>query len=209
MKLFLFLSFMCAGSFALSVQGQGLVNPTEVFVIPPYFIANSDCYVYGPFDGDGSNTVVCFENNQTQSFSVKPTIEGKNKLLIKVPETYGMYELIIVDEGNNKELFIPVRIIQLDQELNTTGTRLKKPFPFRVRLLGAEQSEGEFSFTVENRTPHVVSLIGGNRQQHKIKSTKELTDVFWEGKLVAIDTLDFLIITTLDQPPPSIQVAPY
>ncbi len=205
----LILLTLCAGSFALSIKGQHPFNPTEVFVIPRYFVANSDCYIYGPFDGDGSNTVICFENNRTQSFSIKPTIEGKGKVLIKIPETNGEYELIIVDEGNNKELFIPVRIIQLDQELNTTGTKLKKPFPFRVRLLGAEKSENEFSFTLENRTPHIVSLIGGNLQKHKIKSTKESTEVFWEGKLVAIDTSEFLIMTALEQPAPSIRVAPY
>ncbi len=178
-------------------------------MIPRYFVANSDCYIYGPFDGDGSNTVICFENNQTLSFSVKPTIEGSDKILIKVPNTHGEFELIIVDEGNNKELFTPVRVVQLRQDLDITRARLKKPFPFFIRLLGAEKSENEFSFTLENRTPHIVSLIGGNRQKHKIKSTKESTDVFWEGKLVAIDPSEFLIMTGLEQPPPSIRVAPY
>jgi hypothetical protein len=190
-------------------DAQPSQNAAPDFVIPRYFVANSDCYIYGPFDGDGSNTVICFENNQTQSFSVKPTIEGDDKILIKVPDTHGAFELIIVDEGNNKELFTPVRVVQLRQDLITTGTRLKKPFPFHIRLLGAEKSENEFSFTLENRTPHIVSLIGGNVQKHKIKSTIESTEVFWEGKLVAIDTSEFLIMTALEQPAPSIRVAPY
>ncbi|WP_339736953.1 hypothetical protein [uncultured Sunxiuqinia sp.] len=190
-------------------DAQTSKNALADFVIPRYFVANSDCYIYGPFDGDGSNTVICFENNQTLSFSVKPTIEGSDKILIKVPNTHGEFELIIVDEGNNKELFTPVRVVQLRQDLDITRARLKKPFPFFIRLLGAEKSENEFSFTLENRTPHIVSLIGGNRQKHKIKSTKESTDVFWEGKLVAIDPSEFLIMTGLEQPPPSIRVAPY
>lgn len=191
------------------MDAQTSQNAAVDFVIPRYFVANSDCYIYGPFDGDGSNTVICFEDNQTQSFSVKPTIEGNDKILIKVPDTHGEYELIIVDEGNNKELFTPVRVVQLRQDLDITRARLKKPFPFYIRLLGAEKSENEFSFTLENRTPHIVSLIGGNHQKHKIQSTKESTDVFWEGKLVAIDTSEFLIMTALEQPPPSIRVAPY
>ena len=196
--------------FFLSVDSIGQTTNTgsDFFTIPPYFIANSECYIQGPLDGDGSNTIICFENNRNGSFGVKPIIESKNKLLIKIPEIFGEYELIIVDEGNNVELFTPVRIVQLKTtyKMNDSNDKL---IDIEAQLLGAEHLDAEFTLSIENRTPHIVSIINGNKQKHTVKGNKNSTKVSWQGQMRAIDKADFYIEFLLEQPNPSIQIPLY
>ena len=190
-----------------SMIASAQTNPSKEFVIPRYFLAGAECYILGSFDGDGSNTFIRFENSHTASFQVSPIMESKNKLLIKVPKTHGQFELIVADEGNNSELFIPVRIIDFKLEYDKNIIRLKKPIPFRIILLGDEEMEEEFTVSIKNLSPHVINIIGGNFQKQKIKSSKELPLTFWEGKMVALERDEkFLINCDLEQPAPSVKI---
>ncbi|MGQ8335936.1 hypothetical protein ACUNWD_05245 [Sunxiuqinia sp. A32] len=205
-RIFLLLYVLTLTNLSFSKTNE---NESKSFTIPSYFIAKAECYVLGSFDAIGSNTVILFENNRTESFRVTPIIESKNKILFTVPDTYGDFELIIVDEGTNSELFIPVKVVKLDLEYDVEDDKLNKPINFRLNLLGAEKMEEEFSIKVENKTPHVISIIDGNYQKHKIKSTAQSEEVFWEGKFVAFDHSNFLIRGFLDQPGPTKKVNPY
>ena len=155
-------SLLIAFSFATVIHAQQRDKPLTNFVIPPYFIANCEVYIEGPFDGDGSNTFIRFENNKTESFDISPIIESKNKLLIKVPETFGEYELIIADEGNNSELFIPVRIVYFKMDYDKNISRPGKRTDFKVTLLGVENMDEQFTFSMKNMSPYIISIQGGN-----------------------------------------------
>ena len=179
---------------------------TRNFSIPRYFIGKSDVYIYGPFDGDGSNTFIRFENNRTESFEVKPLMESKTKILFKIPETYGEYELIIADEGTRKAMFKPVNVILLQTEYDEFYYR-KKRSKFYARLLGSELIDDEYNFGFINKSPHVINIVGGNRQQKIIKSTKG-EELVWEGEMLRLNKQDarFLIMFNIDQPAADIEV---
>lgn len=187
-------------------QGQAT---QKKFIVPAYFVAEAECYLQGPFDGDGSNTIIRFENRNTQSFSVSPIIESKNKLLIKIPDTYGAFELIIVDEGNNQSLFLPVRVVKQQMDFDKTPKPLKRPVDFEIQIQGAEKLAASFSLSIINKSPHVISIQGGNTQNHIIRSTEQTAKVSWSGKFIAISRDPFYIIGTLEQPAPTVKVANY
>lgn len=189
---------------SISVFSQNQAE--KKFVIPTYFFAKSEAYIHGPFDKDGSNTIIRFENNRTESFDIKPLIEDKNKILIKVPDTYGQFELIVADEGNGNELFIPVTIVKLHSEYDKRFIGRKKTSKFKVKFLGAEMISNEFTFTLQNKSPHIINIIGGNYQKQKITSTIGMDEVSWEGEMRSLDYGNFLIMFNHTQPMPSIEV---
>ncbi len=201
---FLLLILICFQAFSQVKEG---VTDKKNFVIPRYFIAKSEAYIKGPFDGDGSNTYIRFENNRTQSFDVKPIMESKEKILIKIPETYGEFELIIADEGSRKVLFEPVNVIHLKTEYEDFSLT-KKRSKFYAKFLGAELIEDAFSFRITNKSPHVINIIGGNNQKATVKSTKNGEEVVWEGEMLRLmkRESEFLIIFTLDQPKSDIEI---
>ncbi len=191
---------------AVTLSGIAQPKAKRNFVIPKYFIAKSEAYIKGPFDADGSNTVIRFENNQTESFDLRPLIEDKSKILFKVPNTHGHYELIIADEGNGEELFVPVKVIEIKTDYNLSGVDKKGKAKYSISLLGAEGINEEFDVKIKNRSPHVIGLIGGNLQNQKIRKRDNEDEVRWEGELIQLSEGNFTIICTMEQPTPSIEV---
>ncbi|MGQ8335937.1 hypothetical protein ACUNWD_05250 [Sunxiuqinia sp. A32] len=201
-RLSIFVILIGLSKFSVSQAPQ---KDALLFNVPPYFIANAECYINGPFDADMSNTIICFQNIETGSFSPAPILEGEDKILFKVPDTFGEYKLIIVDEGNNHKLFVPVNVIKLEMDWEETNSNKKKPVPFHINFMGAEKTNQEFSFSIKNMSPHIISIIGGNNQEHKILSTRNTDKVSWEGKFVVIEEDEFSILGTVDQPTPSVK----
>ncbi len=192
--------------FFLSITVFSQNQAEKKFVIPPYFLAKSEAYIHGPFDKDGSNTIIRFENNRMKSFDIKPLIEDKNKILIKVPDTYGQFELIVADEGNGNELFIPVTIVKLHTEYDKRFIGRKKTSKFKVKFLGAEKIDNEFNFSFQNKSPHIINIIGGNYQKQKITSTIGMEEVSWEGEMRQISDGEFLIMFNHTQPTPTVEI---
>lgn len=205
MKRVYFLLAGIAAFFSVTVHAQSESATAVKFVIPPYFIANSEAYIKGPFDGDGSNTIVRFENARAESFEARPVIESKNQLLIKVPETAGRFELVIAEEGNNAELFVPVNIVRLKMDYENI-TRPGKSFFFYLSLLGTESLEEDFNFSVQNKSPHIISIQGGNYQKVKVKGTPDGKAVQWQTRLTGLGKGEFIILGTVEQPFPNREV---
>ena len=167
MKLVSLLAFLITNSmFAYSQPKE-----ERFFIIPRYFVANADAYIQGPFDADGSNTHICFKNDSSEYIEVKSMIEDRNKVLFKVPDFYGTSILYIVEEGTKSRISTKVNLIHLDTAFERIIYGQESNAKFQVLLLGANEIEDEYRFSFENRSPHLVNIIGGNSQKHKIKST--------------------------------------
>ena len=191
--------------FSLTLHAQKKIDRNKNFVIPPYFVGNCHVYVEGPFDGDGSNTFIKFDNSQTESFEVHPIIESKNKLMFKTPDTYGRFELMIAEKGNDYELFVPVRIVHFKLEYNKTDWS-DKSSKFKVTFLGSDNMDEQFVFSVQNKSPYIIGIMGGNSQKKIIKCHNDAEDVSWEVGLTRVDKGEFLIMGSMEQPVPSVAI---
>ena len=202
MKSFSFLVLL----FVISLPAISQPKGKEKFVIPRYFLANAEVTIYGPFDADGTNTHICFVNDSNRLIEVKPLIETSKKILIKVPDSYGRSNLFIYEETKKIRLTTRVNLIKLKTEYEELSSNRRRNTKFRAQFLGANKIEDEISFTFKNRSPHVINIIGGNVQKHKIMSAIKDELVCWEGEMKTLDKGDFIIWFNVEQPPPTEEI---
>ncbi len=168
--------------------------------IPTHALTGNPLTIYGPFDGDFSNTN-CRLNNK----SLEILAESPQETIIDYPaNASGVQTLFIQENGQQK---CEKKVSGVDMNLSTGKLNLQKGEStyVEVALTGLQNLPDNATLTITNITTGIVTMIGGENQvitipPADISSTGLFTKRF---NLQSIKTGTFSVDVNLDLPEPN------
>jgi len=181
-------------------------NSAENFspILPEFVNSGAPVSIIGQFDGDYSNTTLQLANQEIEILAESP-----RELLFNCPDNISGFNDISITE--KKQTFeSEIRIIDL--QLSASKTKLKTGEQTKVQILvsGLEGLNSELRVDINNLTPAVLLLEGGNHQNILI-TPENVNNGIWNGIISgqSIRNGDFSVQVRIEPPPQSFIIPVY
>jgi len=174
-------------------------------VIPEYVENGLPSVIVGPFDGDIRTSKIVIAGKEAEILA-----ETERNIYYKTDNIEpGLNDIRIEEQGRFFES--QVRIIGMELSASRTNLRTGEQTTIQVNLTGLENIGDPLPLYVENLTPMILNLEGGNRQSIMIAPEMVSEKGAWNRTMIgqSLKSGDFSIQAKIDQPPPMLILPTY
>jgi len=155
--------------------------------------------IAGSFDGDASTTYLMIGDQEALILAESP-----RECWFLTPEELSGIRKYSLKEGD--QLYLgEIRVINLALTASRTNLRRGEKTAITIEITGLDKAIQPVHLEIENQTPGVLSLEGGNKQTLEIGPSSLAASGIWEKTLSgqSVSTGEFTVQVNIVQPPPA------